>query len=137
MWLALGEKKQRKKKKKQRQIVLLKQKTVKSQKFLELLEVLEELEKDEKYVDVQICPRCKSPRVRRVRSMSGDMSGHIGLLPVKFECLDCGWRERLVVKATNRKMGVKQVAIIAEALDIERLLSPQFPNEKANGNHGG
>ena len=137
MWLTLGEKKQRKKKKKQRQIVLLKQKTVKSQKFLELLKALEELEKDEKYVDVQICPCCKSPRVRRVRSMSGDMSGHIGLLPVKFECLDCGWRERLVVKATNRKMGVKQVAIIAEALDIERLLSPQFPNEKANGNRGG
>ena len=133
----MSEKKQRKKKKKQRQIVLLKQKTVKSQNFSELLEALEELEKDEKYVDVQICPHCKSPRVRRVRSMSGDMSGHIGLLPVKFECLDCGWRERLVVKATNRKMGVKQVAIIAEALDIERLLSPRFPNEKANGNHGG
>ena len=121
MWLTLGEEKQRKKKKKQRQIVLLKQKIVGSQNFLELLEVLEELEKEEKYVDVQICPSCKSTRVRRVGTMSGDMSGHMGLLPVKFECLDCGWRERLVVKATNRKMGVKQVATIAEALDIERL----------------
>ena len=118
MWL-MGDKKQRKKKKKQKQKVLLKQETVESQRFLELLEVLEELEKEEKYVDFQICPRCKSPRVCRVRSMSGDMSGHMGLLPVKFECLDCGWRERLVVKATNRKLSLKEVAIIAEALHSE------------------
>jgi RNase P subunit RPR2 len=118
MWL-MGDKKQRKKKKKQKQIVLLKQKEMESQKFLGLLEVLEELEKEEKYVDVQICPHCKSPRVRRVRSMNGDMSGHIGVLPVKFECRDCGWRERLVLKATNRKLGLKQVAIIAEALNLK------------------
>jgi hypothetical protein len=52
--------------------------------------------------------------------MSGDMSGHVGLLPVKFECLDCGWRERLVVQATNRKLGLKQVAIIAEALNLKK-----------------
>jgi RNase P subunit RPR2 len=116
MWL-MGDKKQRKKKKKQK--VLLKQERVESQKFSELLKVLEELEKEGKHVDVQICPRCKSPRVRRVRSMNGDMSGHMGLLPVKFECLDCGWRERLVLKATNRKLSMKEVAIIAEALNSE------------------
>lgn len=116
----MGEEKRRKKKKKQKQIVLLKQKTAESQKFLGLLEVLEELEKKEKYVDVQICPRCKSPRVRRVGTMSGDMPGHMGLLPLKFECLDCGWRERLVVKATNRKLGLKEVAIIAEALNLKK-----------------
>jgi len=114
---SVGDGKQRKKKKK-RQMALVKEKEVESQKFVELLEVLGELEKDEKYVDVQMCPRCKSPRVRRIRSMNGDMSGHIGVLPVKFECLDCGWRERLVVKATNRKLGLKQVAIIAEASDL-------------------
>jgi len=116
MWLMAAEK-QRKKKKKQKQKVLLEQKRAESQKFLELLKVLEELEKEEKHVDVQICPHCKSPRVRRVRSMNGDMSGHMGLLPVKFECLDCGWRERLVLKATNRKLGLKEVAIIAETLN--------------------
>ena len=116
----MGDKKQRKKKKKPRQIALLKQKKGESQKFIELLEVLEELEKEEKYVDVQICPHCKSPRVRRVRSMNGDMSGHMGLLPEKFECLDCGWRERLVIKATNRKLGIKDVAIIAEALNLKK-----------------
>lgn len=114
----MTEKKQ-KKKKKQKQQVVLKQKKEKNQKFLELLEILEELEKEENHVDIQICPKCKSPRVRRVRSTEGDMSGHMGMLPVKYECLDCGWRERLVVKATNRKLGVKEVAIIAEAANIE------------------
>lgn len=115
----MTEEKQQKKKKKQKQITLLKQKTIEEQKFLELLETLEELEKKQKYVDVQICPHCKSPKIRRTGTMSGDMSGHMGLLPPKFECLDCGWQERLVVKATNRKLGVKQVAIIAEARDIK------------------
>jgi len=114
---SVGDGKQRKKKKK-RQMALVKEKEVESQKFVELLEVLGELEKDEKYVDVQVCPCCKSPGVRRIRSMNGDMSGHIGVLPVKFECFDCGWRERLIVKATNRKLGLKQVAIIAEASDL-------------------
>ena len=107
------------KKKKQKQKVVLEQKTKESQTFLELLDILEELEKEGKHVDIQICPKCKSPRVRRVNSTDGDMSGHMGMLPVKYECLDCGWRERLVVKATNRKLGVKEVAIIAEASSIE------------------
>jgi len=115
----MTEEKKQKKKKKQKQITLLKQREAESQQFSELLETLEELEKEQKYVDIQICPRCKSPRVRRIGTMSGDMSGHMGLLPVKFECLDCGWRERLVVNATNRKLGVKQVAIIAEARDLK------------------
>ena len=115
----MGDKQQRKKKKKQKQIAPPKPKELESQKLSELLEVLEELEKEEKHVDIQICPHCKRPRVRRVHSMSGDMSGHIGVLPVKFECRDCGWRERLVLKATNRKLGLKQVAIIAEAMTLK------------------
>jgi RNase P subunit RPR2 len=115
----LTEEKQQKRKKKQKQVTVLKQKEAESQKFVELLDTLSELEKDQKYVDVKICPRCKSPKIRRAGAMNGDMSGHMGLLPVKFECLDCGWQERLVVKATNRKLGVKQVAIMAEARDLK------------------
>jgi len=117
--LRLDEKK-KKKEKKQRQMVILKKKSVESPRFLELIEGLEELEKEQKHVDIQICPRCKSHRIHRVGTMIGDMSGHMGLFPPKFECLDCGWRERLVIKATNRKLGVKEIAIIAEAIDIEK-----------------
>jgi len=113
------EEEQRKKKKRKRQQTLLKQDEVLSETFPALMEVLEELRKEGKYVDVQVCPGCKSARVKRVGSMSGDMSGHMAMLPVKFECLDCGWRERLVIKATNRPLGWKEIAIIAEARDLK------------------
>jgi hypothetical protein len=113
------EEEQKKKKKRKRQLVLLKQEEVLSETFPEMMAILEELRKEGKYVDVQICPRCKSARVRRVGSMIGDMSGHMALTPVKYECLDCGWRERLVLKATNRPLGLKEMAIIAEALDLK------------------
>jgi len=111
---------QRKKKKRKRQLTLLKEEEILSETFPEMMAVLEELRKEGKYVDVQICPRCKSAKVRRVGSMSGDMSGHMAITPVKYECLDCGWRERLVIKATNRPLGWKEMAIIAEALDLEK-----------------
>ncbi len=110
---------QRKKKKRKRQLTLLKEEEIQSESLPALMEVLEELRREGKFVDVQICPRCKSAKVRRVGTMSGDMSGHMALLPVKYECLDCGWRERLVIKATNRPLGWKEMAIIAEALDLK------------------
>ncbi len=41
----------------------------------ELMVVLEELKKEGKFVDIPICPRCKSARLKRVRSTAGDMWG--------------------------------------------------------------
>jgi len=113
------EEEQRKKKKRKRQLTVLKQEEVLSETLPEMVAVLEELRKEGKYVDVQICPRCKGARVRRVGSMTGDMSGHMAITPVKYECFDCGWRERLIIKATNRPLGWKEMAIIAEALDLK------------------
>jgi len=113
------EEEQRKKKKRKRQLTVLKEEEILSETFPAMMSVLEELREEGKYVDVQICPRCKSAKVRRVDSMSGDMSGHMAITPVKYECLDCGWRERLVIKATNRPLGWKEMAIIAEALDLK------------------
>jgi len=113
------EEEERKKKKRKRQLTVLKEEEILSETLPQMMEVLEELRKEGKYVDVQICPRCKSAKVRRVGSMSGDMSGHMAITPVKYECLDCGWRERLVIKATNRPLGWKEMAIIAEALDLK------------------
>jgi len=61
---------------------------------------------------------------RRLDSMSGDMSRHTALTPVKYECLDCGWRERLVRKATTRPSGWKEMAIIAEAFWTGKIKKP-------------
>jgi RNase P subunit RPR2 len=108
-----------KKRKKRRHRVLLETERVESELFRELMKSLEELEKEKKYTDVQVCPKCKSPLVRRVGSMTGDMSGHIGWTPPKYECRECGWRERLVLKATNRPTSIRDAAIMAEAKDAE------------------
>jgi hypothetical protein len=115
-----GQEQEKKKKKKKKYLNLLETERVESELFPKLVEALEELEREKKYVDIQVCPKCKSPLVRRVGSMLGDMSGHMGLTPPKFECRECGWRERTVLKATNRPTSVKDVVIMAEAKDAEK-----------------
>ena len=113
------EEQQKKKKKKKKQISLLENEQVESELLPGLVERLDELEKEKKYVDIQVCPKCKSPLVRRVGSMVGDMSAHMGFTPPKYECRECGWRERLVLKATNKPTTVKEVVVMAEAKDAE------------------
>ena len=108
-----------KKRKKKKHRSLLETERVESELFPELMRGMEELEKEKKYVDIQVCPKCKGPLVRRVGSMIGDMSGHMGLTPPKYECRECGWRERIVLKATNRPTSVKDVVIMAETKDAE------------------
>jgi uncharacterized protein YbaR (Trm112 family) len=94
-------------------------KKAESKNVQKLVQRLDELKKKGKYVDVAVCPRCKSPNLRRVKSTCGDMTGHLGWLPVKYECLDCGWRGRLEVFATNKKQRWQEVVIMAEANEIE------------------
>jgi hypothetical protein len=118
----MSESEKRKRKGKKRQFLVLEEQTEESLELSELVKVLEELEKEGKLVEVQVCPKCKSPRVRRVETMSGDLWSHLGWTPPKFECEECGWQTRLVLKATNKRLSVKDVEIIAEASDSE---SPQ------------
>lgn len=105
--------------KKQQQELVQKEEKAESKNVQKLVQRLDELRKKEKYVDVAVCPECKSPNLRRVKSASGDVTGHLGWLPVKYECLDCGWMGRLELFATNKKQSWKEVAILAEARDIE------------------
>ncbi len=95
------------------------QEDVESQNVQEVTEVLDELEKQGKRLEIQVCPRCKSPRVKRAKSTGGDMWGHLGMVPPSYECPDCGWQERIVIKATNKPLTVREVEIIREAMDEE------------------
>jgi predicted RNA-binding Zn-ribbon protein involved in translation (DUF1610 family) len=117
--LSEQEQKEEKKKKKQKKQLIVLETEVESE-LEELVEVLDELEKEKKYVDIQVCPNCKSPKIRRVKSMEGDVLGHMGLTPPKYECPKCGWREKLVVKATNKPTTVKDVVLMAEANEAEK-----------------
>jgi uncharacterized protein with PIN domain len=110
---------EKKKRRKERPLGLLETERIESEMLPQLMESLEELEKEKKHVDIQVCPRCKGPLVRRVGSMTGDMSGHMGWTPPKYECRECGWRERLVLKATNRPTSIKDAVVMAEAKDAE------------------
>ena len=95
------------------------QQTRESQNVAEITEVLAELEKQGKHLDIQVCPKCKSPRVRRAKTGEGDLLGHMGLLRPKFECEECGWQARLVLKATNKPLTVIEIELILEANELE------------------
>ena len=101
------------------QIVVLNEQEEEAPVAAELAKLLDELEKEGKIVEVQVCPKCKSPKVRRVKTMGGDLWSHMGLVPAKYECTECGWRARLVLKASNKRLSVRDVEIIAEALESE------------------
>jgi hypothetical protein len=107
----------KKKKKKKQKPLLLETEEVQSEVLPALVERLEALEKEKKYVDIQVCPKCKSPFVRQVGNMGGDTSAHIGFTPPTFQCGECGWRGKTILKATNKPTTVKDVVIVAEAND--------------------
>ena len=115
----LEEEQKKKKKKKKRQITILENEQLESALLPELVKRLEELEKEKKYVDIHVCPKCKSPLIRQVGSMVGDMSAHMGFTPPKYEYRECGWRERLVLKATNKPTTVKDIVIMTEAKNAD------------------
>lgn len=103
----------------QKQEVIQKEKKADSKNVEKLVQRLDELRKKGKFIDIALCPRCKSINLRRVGSSKGDTSGHLGWLPVKYECLDCGWIGRLEIFATNKKQSWREVAIMAEVRDLE------------------
>ena len=107
-----------KKKRRKKQAIILYEPKEESSTVAELAKALDEMEKEGKFVEIQVCPKCKSPKIRRVKTMSGDLWSHMGLVPAKYECSECGWRARLVLKATNKRLSVRDVEIIAEALEL-------------------
>jgi transposase-like protein len=117
----MAETQTKKKKRKKQQFSSLEQVQEETavQNAIEVTEALDELEKQGVNLDIQVCPRCKSPKVRKAKSTGGDMWGHIGILPPSYECPECGWQERVVLKATNRKLSVRDVEIIREAMDTK------------------
>jgi RNase P subunit RPR2 len=114
-----GDQEQKKRKKKKKQLTILETEKVESELLPELVAALDRLAKEKKYVDVQVCPKCKSPLVQREGSMVGDMSAHMGFTLPKYECRECGWIERTVLKATNKPTTIKDVVIMAEAKDTD------------------
>jgi hypothetical protein len=111
---------QKKKRKKQQQFAVVEQVQEEAvQNAMEVTDALEELKEQGVKLDIQVCPKCKSPRVRRAKSTGGDMWAHIGITPPSYECPDCGWQERLVLKATNKPLTVRDLELIREGMEVE------------------
>ena len=104
---------------KTKQLLVEKEEKTSDKNLQKIKQRLDELKKKGLLIDVPICPECKSVNLQRITSSMGDMSGHLGWLPVMYECLDCGWRGRLEIIATNKPQNWKEVAIMAEARDLE------------------
>jgi rubrerythrin len=107
----------KKKKRRKQQAAIVEVVEEEVQNAVEVSEALEELKAQGVKLDIQVCPKCKSPKIRRAPASGSDMTGHIGFLPPKFECPDCGWQDRLVLKATNKPLTVREVELIREAMD--------------------
>ena len=117
----MAETQEQKKKRKKQQLTIVEQVQEETaiQNAKEVTDALEELENQGYQVDIQVCPRCKSPKIERSKSTGGDMWAHIGILPPSYECPDCGWQERIILKATNKKLTIREVEIIREAMDVK------------------
>ena len=63
----------------------------------EELFVKEKPPKKRSNIEIQICPRCLSPKINKLGALSGDMTGALAILPPKYVCLECGWVGRLVI----------------------------------------
>ena len=105
----------KKKRRKQQTTTLELEQNEEIQNAMEVTEILEDLQKQGKRLDIQVCPKCKSPRVRRAQTNETDLFGHMGALPPKFQCDECGWQARLVLNATNKPLTVKEVELMLEA----------------------
>lgn len=66
----------------------------------EIKQVLDDLKKDGKIVTIQICPQCKSPKLRS-RDPRYDIGGAMGITPPKYLCTRCGYWGRVVIEVTH------------------------------------
>jgi hypothetical protein len=111
---------QKKKRKKQLTTLEQVQEEVAVQNAIAVTEALEELKEQDKLVEIPVCLKCKSPMVQRAKSTDGDIFGHMGLLQPSDRCPDCGWQGRIIIKATNKPLTVREVELVREAMDEEK-----------------
>jgi len=128
----MSETQQKKKQKKKSQQLLMETQQVESELLPELVALLDELAKEKKYLDIQVCPKCKSPQIKRCDTLAGDMFSHMGITPPTYECRECDWRGSIVLKATNRPTTIHEIVIMAEANAIENQIDnkPKIPKKQ-------
>ena len=84
---------------------------------------LDELANQGKFLDLKICPRCKSPRHLRIMDVVGF---YAPLGPSKYICDKCGWTGRTIIEMSNRPITEQDEEMMEEIIDI----FSEEPNEE-------
>ena len=75
---------------------------------------LEGLTQKNKFIDLKVCPKCKSANIK----IYGDTVGlYAPLSPTKHLCQNCGWIGRTLVEMTN-KIGEKDEDILEDIISM-------------------
>ncbi len=75
---------------------------------------LDDLAKEEKYIDIKICPECKSAKLEIL-----DLIGlYSPLSPVRCRCKNCGWMGRNVIEMSNRKISEKDEEVLEDIISM-------------------
>lgn len=80
----------------------------------ENLKHLDDLAKDEKYVDIRICPECKSSKLEII----GIPALYSPLSPVRARCRNCGWIGSVILEMTNRKISEKDEEVLEDIISM-------------------
>ncbi|NHI92188.1 MAG: hypothetical protein EAX96_06760 [Candidatus Lokiarchaeota archaeon] len=77
-------------------------------------EYLEGLTQKNKFIDLKVCPACKSANIK----IYGDIIGlYSPLSPVKYLCNNCGWIGRVTIEMTN-KIGEKDEEVLEDIISM-------------------
>ena len=88
---------------------------MKNNKDLETtIKQLDELAKKGIYLDLKICPRCKSTKLK-IMDVVGMYSP---LSPVRVVCKQCGWVGRTAIEITNRKIDELDEEMLEDIIKI-------------------
>jgi len=78
------------------------------------IEILEDLAKKGIYLDVKMCPQCKSTGLR----IMDVMAFFSPLSPVRMICKKCGWVGRATFEITNRRIDELDEEILEDIINI-------------------
>ena len=91
--------------------------------------ILNDLAEEGKYVEIRICPRCKSPNVTWA-PFQLDVIGHCSQV-AKYECKNCGWVGKLKVLMTNKPIGEKEEEMLE---DLHKMFEEDMLKEEKSKN---
>ncbi len=99
----------------------------------QIKQALDDLKKVGKIATIQICPQCKSPKLRS-REPWFDIGGAMGITPPKYLCTQCGYWGRVVIEVTHADVdeAVLDEILNADIKSAQKLLNDLHQEQSIN-----